>query len=594
MASVVKKLVTSWVYEVDAKQLIAAEQRVQKLQKSILSAISASDKLAGRQNKHFRDMSVSYNKLTSSLKKYKDELGRTTKFGLPSERVTLRVGGRGRGGRGGGGGGGGRKSLRGSGGTSARFGSGGLTFMGFGLAGAVSMGVMQGMKTIIGSGAEREGVQTSFGTMLKSEAKAQKLLDNLNQLASKTPFKVQDVRDNARRILGAGFDQKEVVPMLRQLGDLAQGDSAVLRRMVVNLSEIKNNDKASIRDIRQFSTAGIDIMSALAKVTGQNKKQVGKMISNNQITFKVVKKALDSLTGKGGIFYKGMDRKSQTLGGKFSNLQDNLSIIAEQMGGGGLNDVLKSLIDGANTFLGDNRDTIVNVGGTFLKDLATFAGSIIPAMAKIDSALGGVPKFVALFAAVGGMLMKWPTAAAITIFFGYMNDLIVGINDIDSNTFTAAARRNIDKAQDHINSFLDQGVKELADRYNNKQLQTILDNNKNDLRFQKGAYMYGLYMRAMLENQRRAKNDPNRLENMQRQREIEHSAREFQKEENRRNELDPLRDFKSRYNSQPTVPNITINMNGGNFDDVLDGVNNSEWQHQGGAGPRKSKLGRAN
>ena len=286
MASVVKKLVTSWVYEVDAKQLIAAEQRVQKLQKSILSAISASDKLAGRQNKHFRDMSVSYNKLTSSLKKYKDELERTSKFGLPTQRLALPVSGRG----GRGGGGGGRRSLRGSGGTSARFGSGGLTFMGFGLAGAVSMGVMQGMKTIIGSGAEREGVQTSFGTMLKSEAKAQKLLDNLNQLASKTPFKVQDVRDNARRILGAGFDQKEVVPMLRQLGDLAQGDSAVLRRMVVNLSEIKNNDKASIRDIRQFSTAGIDIMSALAKVTGQNKKQVGKMISITRLLLKWLRK----------------------------------------------------------------------------------------------------------------------------------------------------------------------------------------------------------------------------------------------------------------------------------------------------------------
>ena len=592
MASVVKKLVTSWVYEVDAKQLIAAEQRVQKLQKSILSAISASDKLAGRQNKHFRDMSVSYNKLTSSLKRYKDELGRITKFGLPSHQVTLPIGARGVGV--GGGGGGGRKSLRGSGGTSARFGSSGLTFMGFGLAGAVSMGVMQGMKTIIGAGAEREGVQTSFGTMLKSEAKAQKLLDNLNQLASRTPFKIQDVRDNARRILGAGFDQKEVVPMLRQLGDLAQGDSAVLRRMVVNLSEIKNNDKASIRDIRQFSTAGIDIMSALAKVTGQNKKQVGKMISNNQITFKVVKKALDSLTGKGGIFFRGMDRKSQTLGGKFSNLQDNLSIIAEQMGGGGLNDVLKSMVEGANAFLGDNRDTIVNAGGTFLKDQATFLGSIFPALAKIDTALAGVPKFVALFAAVGSMLAFAPKASLATILLGIIADLFVGISDIQSNTFTAAGRRGVDSFQDWANDALGQGPKALADKFTNKQLQAILDFNRDDLRFQKGAYMFGLYQKAMLINQQRDRNDPKRLEKMQRQRDIELSTREFRKQEERANREDPLRDFKSSLSNQPTVPNITINMNGGDTQDIIDNVNNLEWQPQGGAGPRKSKLGRAN
>ena len=75
--------------------------------------------------------------------------------------------------------------------------------------------------------------------------------------------------------------------------------------------------------------------------------------------------------------------------------------------------------------------------------------------------------------------------------------------------------------------------------------------------------MYGLYQKAMLINQERARNDPNRLKKIEADHEAKIRAREFQKEEDRRNELDPLRDFKSRYNNQPTVPNITINMNGG-------------------------------
>ena len=71
MATVVRKLVTEWVYKVDATQLKAAEAMVKKLGEQIQKQMSAADKLSVRQNNHFAQMTTNYNKLTASMNKFR-------------------------------------------------------------------------------------------------------------------------------------------------------------------------------------------------------------------------------------------------------------------------------------------------------------------------------------------------------------------------------------------------------------------------------------------------------------------------------------------------------------------------------------------
>ena len=587
MASVVKKLVTQWVYEVDAKQLIAAEQRVQKLQKSIISAISASDKLSMRQNKHFSDMQVNFNKLTSSVKKYKDQMAAINLDGTVRGRGGHIIGGMGGGGskksgKGGGVGGGG--SLRGGGGISTRLGAGGLTMMGFGLTGAISMGIFKGIKGIFSAGAAREDVETSFGTMLKSKSKAAQLITNLNTLAAKSPFEVGGIRDNARRILGAGFQQSEVIPMLKQLGDLAQGDGAVLRRMVVNLSEIKNNNKASIRDIRQFSTAGIDIVTALSKVTGKDEDQIGDMISSNKMTFAIVKKALDQLTGKDGIFYQSMQKKSLNLTGKWSNFQDNLNILAEEISASGGGERLKGMVDSMNTSLEnpDTRKTWTTLISNALKDSLDFIGDLVPALKNIDTATLGLGKWGVFFGAIAA-LVAVPKVGIFVAAIVAIDDLIKTLADWKgADTISGKAFRGFNTVQEWVMSLFGSDAKGLAESYDAETLRNYLKGFNADQNI----------LGADLSNSEMAATARKALiirEKMDRD-------SKFQPKINERfnSEQQELLN-KINTNNIPTsqVPNITVNVNGGGADvggAVIEAANNVEWDLR----PNRARLNKKN
>ena len=62
--------------------------------------------------------------------------------------------------------------------------------------------------------------------------------------------------------------------------------------------------------------------------------------------------------------------------------------------------------------------------------------------------------------------------------------------------------------------------------------------HKNHPFVQKGGYVYSKLLEAMLINQKRAKEDPNRLERLKRENETRVMVKEFQKEEARKNYSD--------------------------------------------------------
>lgn len=503
--TVIKKLVTKWSYEVDAKQLLAAERQITNLQKAILQTLKQSDKLAAKEAKNMLKMSTNYNKLTASLNKFK------------RARAGMEMSGRGGGGgffgrgggRRGGGGGGGR-----SGSTSTRFGASGLSLMGFGLGGLATVGLSRAVSKVVTLGAGFEAAQSNFATMLGSQKKANELLTELNRFAARTPFEITKLRDNAKTIIASGFDASEVKPMLQQLGDISQGDSAVLRRMVINLSEIKNNNKASIRDIRQFVTAGVDIMSALEKVTGQDKATINQMISKNQITFDIVKKALNTLTGKGGTFFNSMAAKSNTLTGKFSNLVDNLTLIAEDAGKGSLNDQLKGIVDDLNIFLsGDDRAKKI---ATFLGDMI---GSIVTDVTSLPALVTAIREGLAtIFGEENADTVFGLMAGALIAIKAPILAIALAVGDIatylkygdDADTITGEIFEGLGNIYTNFQKALGMDADSLAMNYNSTQLKKMMNSqlilgDSDKLRFQKAiqiaemkeAYQGDIYNKVM-------------------------------------------------------------------------------------------------
>lgn len=63
-------------------------------------------------------------------------------------------------------------------------------------------------------------------------------MSELSEFASKTPFELQGVRENAKQLLAMGVSTQELLPTLKSLGDVSAGLSVPLERLALNYGQV--------------------------------------------------------------------------------------------------------------------------------------------------------------------------------------------------------------------------------------------------------------------------------------------------------------------------------------------------------------------
>ena len=180
-------------------------------------------------------------------------------------------------------------------------------------------------------GAEAEQTAVAFTTLVGSEAKAKGMLDEISRFAAKTPFGKLDLTENAKTMLNFGVETERVLPLLKQLGDISGGDKQKLQSLSLVLGQVSAAGKLAGQDNLQFINAGFNPLQELAKMTGESYAKLQDRMSKGQITFENVVQAIQHATGEGGKFFGMMDKKSQTVAGKWSNIIDNVQTSAVNM-----------------------------------------------------------------------------------------------------------------------------------------------------------------------------------------------------------------------------------------------------------------------
>lgn len=180
--------------------------------------------------------------------------------------------------------------------------------------------------------ADAEMAQVAFATMLQSGEKAKKLLSELKTFAIETPFEFPELRDGAKNLLAMGFAADEVVPTLRKLGDVSAGLNLPIGEMATLWGQFRTQNRIFTGDLRQLSTRGVSILSALKLQFGGTEASILKMAEEGKIEFKHLAKALDSLTGKSGAFHELMKTAAGTLAGQISTLKDQIADVAQAVG----------------------------------------------------------------------------------------------------------------------------------------------------------------------------------------------------------------------------------------------------------------------
>ena len=230
----------------------------------------------------------------------------------------------------------------------------------------------------IKSAANLELQQAAFETMLGSADKAKVLLQDLTNLAAKTPFQLPDLAEGTKTLLAFGTAADDVLPILGQLGDISLGDSQRLKQLALVYGQVQSAGRLMGQDLLQLINVGFNPLQLISKQTGETMAELKKRMEAGAVSAEEVAAAFKIATSEGGQFFGGMERASTTLAGKFSTLMDNVGILGRSFA-----DVLMPA----------------------LKDIVDWATKLVQKWAALDEGTKKVILIVAGFAAAIGPLL---------------------------------------------------------------------------------------------------------------------------------------------------------------------------------------------
>lgn len=191
--------------------------------------------------------------------------------------------------------------------------------------GIASAGAAMGAFAIsaVKASADYEQTRIAFTSMLGSAEKAQDLLTQLTDFATKTPFELKGLEESSKRLLAYGISQKEIIPTLKDLGDISSTvGTEKLPFLITALGQVHAKTVLSGEELKQFTETGINLLPELAKITGKSVQEIAGDTKRMGITYDQVREAIGNLTKEGAVAYNAMSMQSQTLNGQISNLGD--------------------------------------------------------------------------------------------------------------------------------------------------------------------------------------------------------------------------------------------------------------------------------
>lgn len=299
-----------------------------------------------------------------------------------------------------------------------------------------------------------EDYTTNFKVLLGDYEKAVKFVQQIQEMAAKTPFGMGDLADAAQTLLTFNISSQKAIDIMSRLGDVAMGNKEKFAALAYVYGQVNNVGKLLTQDLRQMQGQGFNPLNEIATLTGlsmenlteimggaseESKKAMLSMagvtdygreiIERGYISADDLYKALVAITSEGGKAFNGMAESSKTFSGLISTLKDDIDEMLGTLTGGAFNFVkervpdainiiaaLKSLIEGK----GDAAE-VAQLGSDLLFDIldgiAKAADENVPKVVSvIESVIGKID--IAKLAGAGGKLIGKLANALVTIIRG--------------------------------------------------------------------------------------------------------------------------------------------------------------------------------
>lgn len=147
-----------------------------------------------------------------------------------------------------------------------------------------------------------ETYTTNFGVMLGDQEAAIDKVEELKKFASSTPFAMEDLAEGTQTLLAFNVSSEDSTGILKQLGDIALGDSDKLGRLTTAFGKANSTGKLTGETMQQMIEAGFNPALVITQKTGESMAEFQKRLSAGAVGVDELKGAMDTATSTGGQF----------------------------------------------------------------------------------------------------------------------------------------------------------------------------------------------------------------------------------------------------------------------------------------------------
>lgn len=251
--------------------------------------------------------------------------------------------------------------------------------------GAASAAIVALGKIGLDYNTQMETYTTNFGVMLGDQEAAIDKVEELKKFASSTPFAMEDLAEGTQTLLAFNVSSEDSTGILKQLGDIALGDSDKLGRLTTAFGKANSTGKLTGETMQQMIEAGFNPALVITQKTGESMAEFQKRLSAGAVGVDELKGAMDTATSTGGQFYQGMEQASKTTAGLMSTLKDNATALVgevfQPVSEGLLGEVLPAAItaisDLTSAYSENGIDGMIEAGGNIVGEaIASFTDAL--------------------------------------------------------------------------------------------------------------------------------------------------------------------------------------------------------------------------
>lgn len=319
------------------------------------------------------------------------------------------------------------------------------------------------VKTGVSYTATLEEYTAQLSVLLGGANAANTAMEDLAEMAAKTPYELKDVASAATSLLTVGVSTDEVTDYVRRLGDISLGSSEKLESLTAAFMKTKSQGKLTTEVLRTMQFNGFDPLNMIAEKYGLTQEAVNQALADGVIPASELEWAIKKATDEGGQFFNGSATLAETLNGKIGTLSENWQAflgkltepVSETLNGTvlpyaiGLVDELTAALDedGIQGVLSTVKTEVESLGGTIVSKITEYFDGE-QAVADLQALTGTIASLIAggsvtvtnVLSFLTGMLGKITEALSdetvLANLASITTGIITGILTFDATKFT--------------------------------------------------------------------------------------------------------------------------------------------------------------